>query len=82
MILLKERPYAKDLKEVTGILKLVADIERIGDHAEDIYEFALKLVDCKEKRFKEIDSLLILSFKCSKTAYMLIFGKIFLWLKK
>lgn len=57
MILLKERPYAKDLKEVTGILKLVADIERIGDHAEDIYEFALKLVDCKEKRFKEIDSL-------------------------
>ena len=42
-ILLHERPYARDLKEVTGILKLVEDIERIGDHAEDIVTFSKKL---------------------------------------
>ena len=38
-ILLKERPYARDLKEVTGILKLVADVERIGDHVVNIAEW-------------------------------------------
>lgn len=56
-ILLKERPYARDLKEVTGILKLVADVERIGDHAEDIYEFASKLKHIKETRLKMVDEL-------------------------
>jgi phosphate transport system protein len=35
-ILIKERLYARDLREVSGILKLIADLERIGDHAEDI----------------------------------------------
>lgn len=56
-ILLKERPYARDLKEVTGILKLVADVERIGDHAEDIYGFAAKLKHIKEPRLKTVDEL-------------------------
>lgn len=56
-ILLKERPYARDLKEVTGVLKLVSDIERIGDHAEDIYTFARKLKDIKEPRMTRIDEL-------------------------
>lgn len=56
-ILLKERPYAKDLKAVTGILKLVADVERIGDHAEDIYNFAYKLKDVKEPRLAIVDNL-------------------------
>ena len=42
-ILLHERPYASDLKAVTGILKLVEDLERIGDHAEDIQTFSRKL---------------------------------------
>ncbi len=42
-IMVRERPYAKDLRNVTGILKLVEDLERMGDHAEDIIEFATKL---------------------------------------
>lgn len=58
-ILLKERPFAKDLKEVTGVLKLVSDLERIGDHAEDIYDFATKLIGYKKKEEKntEIENL-------------------------
>lgn len=35
-LILKERPFAKDLRKITGIFKLVEDIERLGDHAEDI----------------------------------------------
>lgn len=60
-ILIKERLYGRDLKEVTGILKLVADVERIGDHAEDIYNFAtiLKKIQKDNKLYfiKEIDDL-------------------------
>lgn len=35
-LILKERPFAKDLRKITGIFKLVEDIERLGDHAEDL----------------------------------------------
>ncbi len=42
-IMIKERPFAKDLRRLTGILTLVEDIERIGDHAEDIYNFSKKI---------------------------------------
>ena len=36
ILILKERPFSKDLRKVTGIFKLVEDIERLGDHAEDL----------------------------------------------
>lgn len=48
-IILKERPYAKDLRQVTGILKLIADLERIGDHAEDIVFFAKKIAHFNDR---------------------------------
>ena len=56
-ILLRERPYASDLKQVTGILKLVADVERIGDHAEDVMNFSTKLKDIPKKHSQSIDNL-------------------------
>ncbi len=57
-ILIKERPYAKDLREVSGILKLIADLERIGDHAEDIMEFNCKLKDMDIPQISEIANML------------------------
>lgn len=42
-ILIREKLYATDLREVVGILRLVADLERIGDHAEDIMTYNIKL---------------------------------------
>lgn len=38
--LMRERPYAGDMREVSGILKVIEDIERIGDHAEDVVEWS------------------------------------------
>ncbi len=46
----KEQPYAQDLKMVTGILKLITDLERIGDHAVDIAEQTLHIGDLKNPR--------------------------------
>lgn len=42
-IMMKERLYADDLRKVTGIMTMVQDLERLGDHAKDVLEFALRL---------------------------------------
>lgn len=42
-LMLRERLFAEDLRQVTGILSMVQDLERLGDHAKDILEFALRL---------------------------------------
>lgn len=57
-ILLKERPYAKDMRSVIGVLKLVEDIERLGDHAEDIETFAYKLKDEKKYKLNDVDTMI------------------------
>lgn len=44
-ILLRQQPVASDLKLVSGVLKMVTDMERIGDHAQDISELAIILSD-------------------------------------
>ncbi len=40
---LKERLFADDLRIVTGIRSMVQDLERLGDHAQDLLQFALRL---------------------------------------
>ena len=42
-IILKQQPVAKDLRIVSTALKMVTDMERIGDHASDISELVLRL---------------------------------------
>lgn len=42
-IITKQQPIASDLRMVSSILKVVTDIERIGDHASDIAELILRL---------------------------------------
>lgn len=41
-ILLMEHPVAKDFREVSAALKMITDLERIGDQAADISEIALQ----------------------------------------
>lgn len=42
-LLMKERLYAEDLRVVTGIMSMVQDLERLGDHAKDLLDFSLRL---------------------------------------
>ncbi len=62
-ILIKERPYSRDLRLVSGILKLVSDLERIGDHAEDVMEFTLKLKNEEEKPCIEVKEMVAITLQ-------------------
>ncbi|MCL2664494.1 MAG: phosphate signaling complex protein PhoU [Defluviitaleaceae bacterium] len=42
-LLLQQQPVAGDLRLVSSILKIITDLERIGDHASDISEFTIAL---------------------------------------
>jgi len=44
-LLLRQQPVASDLRHVSTILKMITDMERIGDHAEDISEITILLAD-------------------------------------
>ena len=50
-ILLKQQPVAKDLVKVTTTLKVITDVERIGDQAADIGEIVRQYPE--NKLFKE-----------------------------
>src|SRR5690554_1060129 len=65
-VIWKEQPYAHDLRLVTGILKLVTDLERIDDHATDIAEQTLLIGDFKNK------SLLLKSIMMGERAYQIV----------
>lgn len=39
-LLLKQQPVAKDLRQVSAALKMISDMERIGDQASDIVEIS------------------------------------------
>ena len=42
-LLLSQQPVAGDLRQVSSALKIITDMERIGDHAADISELTLML---------------------------------------
>lgn len=44
-LLLHQHPVARDLRIISSALKMITDMERIGDHAEDISEITILLSD-------------------------------------
>ena len=46
-LLLQQQPVAKDLRVVSSALKMITDMERIGDHAADISEITIKIADTR-----------------------------------
>ena len=44
-LLLHQQPVAKDLRLISTALKIITDMERIGDHAADISEIFLRMKD-------------------------------------
>ncbi|MCL1809269.1 MAG: phosphate signaling complex protein PhoU [Clostridiales bacterium] len=46
-LLMQQHPVAQDLRFVSSALKMLTDLERVGDHASDISEIILMLADKK-----------------------------------
>lgn len=44
-LLLQQQPVARDLRVISSALKMITDMERIGDHASDISEMAILMAD-------------------------------------
>ena len=44
-LLLQQQPVARDLRQISAALKMITDMERIGDQADDIAEIVLHLED-------------------------------------
>ena len=52
-LITRQQPVARDLRTVTASLKVVTDIERIGDHISDMAELFLRLNMPDMKAFSE-----------------------------
>ena len=44
-LILHQQPVAKDLRQISAALKMITDMERVGDQAEDLSELAVLLAD-------------------------------------
>ena len=44
-LLLQQQPVARDLRLISAALKMITDMERIGDQASDISEITIALAD-------------------------------------
>lgn len=56
-LLLQQQPIATDLRFITAALKMITDMERIGDHAVDIADLVLNLSDLKYSGMSEISEI-------------------------
>lgn len=57
-LLMRQQPVAKDLRFISAALKMVSDLERIGDQAADIAEICLQLSkDCDVNSIPEISQM-------------------------
>ena len=66
-LLMQQQPVASDLRVISAAMKMVTDMERIGDHASDISSMVLLLA--KEPYIQNPDSI---SRMASETVYMLL----------
>ena len=51
-LLLQQQPVARDLRKISAALKLISDLERIGDQAADIAELTPFLAECRQEELE------------------------------
>lgn len=62
-LLIQQQPVAKDLRAITAAMKMVTDMERIGDHAADISEITIMLADTE--RIKDYGTIIKMASEAS-----------------
>lgn len=63
-LLLKQQPVAKDLRLISAILKIITDMERIGDQAQDIADITIRLSN--DEYFKELVHIPLMAKETTK----------------
>lgn len=74
-LLIRQQPVARDLRVVTAALKMVTDMERIGDHAADICEMTIymggkKYAQILDNHINKMASETVLMLNWSIEAYV------------
>lgn len=68
-LLLQQQPVASDLRKISSALKMITDMERIGDHAADISEITQRLSkDDYSDELRHIPSMAEATIKMVKEA--------------
>ena len=68
-LLLQQQPVARDLRQISSALKMITDMERIGDQASDIAELSLQLGDVSD-----IDEISLIQKMANETMMMVVRG--------
>lgn len=61
-LILREQPVAFDLRNVTSILKMITDLERIADHCTDIAKYLIEIIDSSDKYLFDTKDISNMSF--------------------
>ena len=56
-ILLHQQPVARDLRRISAALKMITDMERIGDQTADIADIVIATKSTEEKNLKDINRM-------------------------
>ena len=56
-LLLQQQPMATDLRLITAALKMITDMERIGDHAVDVADLVLQIPDFAYNKMNELTQM-------------------------
>ncbi len=73
-LLIRQQPVAKDLVKVTSALKVITDLERIGDQAENIGEIVVQYPEKRSvtepKRIKKMSEIAVAMIHQSVEAFL------------
>ncbi len=56
-LLLRQQPVARDLRQISAALKIITDMERIGDQAEDIAEIIVENRELNCEQFPQLENM-------------------------